>query len=198
MQLIPARFFARNTDTVARALLGAIIVRDLDDSVVIVRIVETEAYTEDDPASHSYRGRTKRNSAMFGPPGHAYVYLIYGVHHCFNVVTECEGKGAAVLVRAAEPVESDECTAFNRERNRTNGPGKLCRALEITRDQNGLALFDPASRVRLYRKPCVSDPDDEEVTIAPRVGITLATDRMRRYYLTRSRYISRRARKNAL
>lgn len=166
-------FYDRATLEVARDLLGKLIVRRLDDGLRIARIVETEAYLPDDPASHSYRGPTPRSRIMFGPPGHAYVYLIYGMHHCLNTVTEAEGRGGAVLIRAAEPLHGLE--AMWRARfpetaapagitdpggpaeprdlapdprlaaRIASGPGKLCRALDVRHDrENGLPLDDGA------------------------------------------------------
>jgi len=158
-------FYNRATLDVARDLLGKLIVRRLDDGVRIARIVETEAYLPDDPASHSYRGPTPRSRIMFGPPGHAYVYLIYGMHHCLNTVTEAEGRGGAVLIRAAEPLHGLEAMWRARFPDKTvppglatgpdgigetvdagrpesrlaariaSGPGKLCRALDVRHDR---------------------------------------------------------------
>jgi DNA-3-methyladenine glycosylase len=104
VETLAPSFYSRPTLEVATDLLGVLIVRRIDGELRIARIVETEAYLPDDPASHSYRGPTPRNRVMFGPPGHAYVYLIYGIHHCLNAVTEPEDRGGAVLIRAAEPV----------------------------------------------------------------------------------------------
>lgn len=166
VDVLEADFYARPTIDVARDLLGKLIVRTTETGPRILRIVETEAYLPDDPASHSFRGPTDRNRAMFGPPGHAYVYLIYGMHHCLNVVTEPEGTGAAVLIRAALPLVGLE--AMWRARfpeaaapragaldatgaadgpdprltaRLASGPGKLCRALDVHRDrENGVSL----------------------------------------------------------
>src|SRR6185437_9358325 len=115
-------FYDRDAETVARALLGKLLAHRVDGTLRVGRIVESEAYLgPHDLAAHSARGRTARTEVMFGPPGHAYVYLIYGMHHCLNVVTEAEGHAAAVLIRALEPVQNIE--------GRTSGPGLLCRAL---------------------------------------------------------------------
>src|SRR6478752_6935252 len=130
-------FYARNPVAVAQDLVGATLLVD----GVGGPIVETEAYAHDDPASHSFRGRTPRNAAMFGPPGRAYVYLVYGMHWCFNVVSAPEGAGQAVLVRALEPLEGLEL--MRRRRSRTDerelcrGPGRLTQALGITRAHDG-------------------------------------------------------------
>lgn len=129
METLPPSFFVRSTLQVARALLGQLLVM----GEKVGRIVETEAYVgPHDLACHTSKGRTARNEVMFGPPGHSYVFLVYGMHHCFNVTT---GRGAAVLIRALEPV--------NGVLRRTDGPGRLTAALGITREHNGLKLDAP-------------------------------------------------------
>ena len=145
MHRLDRLFYARDTLTVARELLGQRLVRLLDGQRVAGRIVEVEAYIgEEDQACHAACGRTARNAVMYGPAGVAYVYFIYGMHHCFNVVTEREGFPAAVLVRAIEPVEGIEAMRWNRPGRRgkelTNGPAKLCYALAIDRALNGVDL----------------------------------------------------------
>jgi DNA-3-methyladenine glycosylase len=147
MDRLPRAFYGRDTVTVARALLGQRLVRALEGQRVSGRIVEVEAYDgEQDRASHARSGPTERNASMFGPPGHAYVYFIYGMHYCFNVVSEPEGTGAAVLVRALEPtegIEAMQARRSGRERSElTNGPAKLCYALAIDRDLDGADLVD--------------------------------------------------------
>jgi len=139
-------FYQRPTLTVARDLLGRHLVRPLDGQLVRGRIVEVEAYVgEDDAACHAHSGRTERNAAMFGPPGHAYVYFIYGMHHCLNIVTEREGYPAAVLVRALEPVSGIDAMRRRRKGRRdselTNGPAKLCYAFDIGRTLDGVDLI---------------------------------------------------------
>ncbi len=130
---VPRAFFDRDTALVARELLGLLLIRRLDERLCVGRIVETEAYLgPQDRASHSSRGLTPRNRSMFGPPGHAYVYRIYGIHHCLNFVTEPEGHGAAVLIRALEPISGIT--------HRTCGPGLLCAALAIDRSLDGSPL----------------------------------------------------------
>lgn len=162
VETLEPAFYNRDTLAVAPDLLGTLIVRRVDDELRVARIVETEAYLPDDPASHSYRGPTPRSRVMFGPPGHAYVYLIYGMHHCLNAVTEPEGSGGAVLIRAAEPLHG--IAAMWRARfpdgaavhvgadsgvpadarllaRIASGPGKLCSALGVHRDsENGVPL----------------------------------------------------------
>src|SRR5262249_12545510 len=134
MKPLPRDFYVRDTPLVARELLGRWLVRRSGGVTRVGRIVETEAYLgPHDLAAHSARGRTKRTEVMFGPPGHVYVYLIYGMHNCMNVVTEPEGHASAVLLRALEPVLNIE--------GDTRGPGRLCRALGIDRSCNGHDLL---------------------------------------------------------
>lgn len=140
------------------------------------RIAETEAYSPEDPASHSYRGMTPRNAAMFGPPGHLYVYLSYGVHHCANVVCEGQGRGAAVLLRAVQPLEGLPAMQRRRgavpERHLSDGPGKLCQALGIDRSWNGLDLCHPDSALYIERRTMAP----LAVVVTPRIGISRAVD----------------------
>jgi DNA-3-methyladenine glycosylase len=171
------RWFERPASVVAPTLIGRHLVRRFPDGARCrVRIVETEAYEPGDPASHAFGGQTARNATMFGPGGHLYVYLSYGIHHCLNVVTGKPGHGAAVLLRAAEPLENLARLAQNRgvddERALCRGPGRLAQALGVDRAFDGIDLLGdgalwiepgtPVSRARL------------EAT--PRVGISVATD----------------------
>ena len=163
-------------------LLGKLLVVDGDDGRVSGRIIETEAYTADDPASHSFNGPTKRNELMFGPAGHLYVYLSYGIHCCANVVTGAPGDGQAVLIRAIEPVGGIDAMRERRpgrpDRQLADGPGKLCAAFGIDLAMNGLDLADPAAPIRVFddgtRPP--SDP-----IVGPRVGISKGLDRPWRF-----------------
>jgi DNA-3-methyladenine glycosylase len=158
------RFFARDAEAVARALIGAVLVRERDGKIFRGRIVETEAYIgTHDLASHASKGRTARTDVMFGPPGHAYVYFIYGVHEMFNIVTSNEGDAQAVLVRAAEPLDGWDVSL--------TGPGKLARGFGITRGESRLDLVTSEA---LYltrgtgRRP--------RVKATPRVGVDYAGD----------------------
>jgi len=165
-------FYARDTLTVARALLGQRLVRAWRGQRLAGRIVEVEAYVgQEDEACHASCGRTTRNAVMFGPPGHAYVYFVYGMHHCFNVVTEPDGFAAAVLVRALEPLEGIEAMAANRKGRRgvelTNGPAKLCYALDVDRSLNGADLV-LGQQIWLERGQAV---DGTLVETGPRVGV---------------------------
>ena len=185
MSRLGREFFARSVHEVAPELVGCTLFVD----GVGGRIVEVEAYDAEDPASHGYRGRTARNDAMFGPPGHAYVYRSYGIHWCLNLVCAREGVAEAALVRALEPTEG---LARMRERRRVqddrllcSGPGRLCEALGVAGGHDGLALDAP---------PFALLAADEPVDVArgPRVGITRAAELPWRYGLAGSRFLSRR------
>lgn len=148
-----------------------------DGIEVAGRIIETEAYRSDDPASHSYRGPTPRTAVMFGPPAHLYVYLSYGIHRCANVVAGTDGDGQAVLLRALEPIRGLEVMRARRgdrpERLLSDGPGKLCAALGIELDDNACDLLAPTSRVRILDDGV--DPPASPL-VGPRIGITKAVD----------------------
>jgi DNA-3-methyladenine glycosylase len=180
---LPRQFYARDTAIVARDLLGKYLVRTIDGLVRIGRIVEAEAYLgPHDLAAHSSKGRTKRTEVMFGPPGHAYVYLIYGVHHCTNVVTGSEGSGSAVLLRALEPVQNVD--------GRTSGPGLLSKAMGIDRSMTG---HDLLSDDFYLAHPPVSE--SFEVITTTRVGVGYAgewADRPLRFYIAGSPFVSRK------
>ncbi|MFQ5498332.1 MAG: DNA-3-methyladenine glycosylase [Candidatus Zixiibacteriota bacterium] len=178
---LPRSFYDRPTLDVAADLIGKQIVFNRSDGRLAARIVEVEAYVgQDDPACHAARGQTKRNAVMFGRPGHAYIYFIYGMHHCLNFVTEREGFPAAVLVRAAEPSEGENLmrgSAIDKFRPELlRGPGKFCRAFDLTREQNGVDLCggclfvaeSPLSTVRVGR--------------STRIGIRTGVDLLWRFY----------------
>jgi DNA-3-methyladenine glycosylase len=158
---------------VARDLLGAVLVVERAGTLVAGRIVETEAYTADDPASHSFRGRTPRNAVMFGPAGHLYVYRSYGIHWCANVVTGAEGDGQAVLLRAVDPVEGvDEMLRRRGRRPLADGPGKLCQAFGLDGDDDGADLCGEGP-IRIVDAGAGSPVDP---ITGPRIGITKAVD----------------------
>jgi DNA-3-methyladenine glycosylase len=177
-------FFARSVHQVAPDLIGATLLVD----GVGGRIVEVEAYDQQDPASHAYRGRTPRNAVMFGPPGHAYVYRSYGIHWCLNLVCGGEGVPEAVLIRALEPTRGLELQQSRREvedvRQLCSGPGKLCQALGITREHDGLALDVPPFRLE-------ARTEVPEILTGPRIGITRATELSWRYVEAGSPFLSR-------
>jgi DNA-3-methyladenine glycosylase len=182
-------FLDEPVDDVARRLLGCLLVRTIDDQQVTVRIVETEAYGQDDAASHAFRGQTARNGVMFGESGHLYVYFTYGMHYCCNVVSGPEGHGSGVLIRAGEPVTGAPLIEARRGVlgfNATNGPAKLCQALDITREFDGHDLRHPPVELREGTlRPA------ESVSRSPRIGISKATDMLRRFYITGNPYVSR-------
>jgi DNA-3-methyladenine glycosylase len=191
-------FFDRRCLAVAPELIGAYLVRRLDDGTALIgRIVEVEAYLGDgnDPGSHSHGGPTPRNRSMFGPPGRLYVYRSYGIHTCANVVCESEGRGAAVLFRAVEPVAGvarmralRDLAAGAPDRQIANGPGKLARALALRMDDDGRSLL--RGPVRLRRAP--ASAPRLEVALSRRVGLTRGADLPYRFYAADSAYVSRR------
>ena len=191
---LPRSFYARPSLEVARDLLGRVLVRVLPDGTRLSgRIVETEAYREDDPASHSFRGRTGRTDVMFGPAGHLYVYFTYGMHFCMNVVTGRDGEGSAVLLRAVEPMEGQGRMAGLRgtadPRLLCSGPGRLCQAFGVDRTQNGADLVR-GSAVRIERGTPVRDA---EAAAGPRIGIAVAVERPWRFVVATSPGLSRPA-----
>jgi DNA-3-methyladenine glycosylase len=184
-------FYLGDARAVAPTLLNKLLVRD----EVVGRIVEVEAYRgAEDPASHAYRGPTRRNATMFGPPGHLYVYFSYGVHWCANAVCGPEGTGHAVLLRALAPVAGVERMwarrpGAHRERDLCSGPGKLCQALGLTRDQDGADLVTGDGRVLLAadgRRPPARPGS------GPRIGISVAADHRWRWWVNGDVNVSRR------
>jgi DNA-3-methyladenine glycosylase len=187
----PADFLQGNVVAAARRLLGSWLVRTLDGVELVGRIVETEAYHQTDAASHSYKGRTPRTDVMFGPAGRAYVYFTYGMHYCMNVVTGTEGEGSAVLIRAIEPVTGTEIMRYNRggmiDVQLTNGPAKLCQALQIDKAFNGHNLGERP--LQLLIKPPLRA---SRVSAATRVGISRDTHRLWRFYESGNSFVSKR------
>lgn len=199
---LPRAFYGRDCDLVARAMLGTVLEYDSPAGRASGRIVETEAYLgPTDAASHAVVGLTARTRDLFGAPGTSYVYFIYGVHWCFNAVAWQRKGGAAVLVRAIEPVEGLALMRARRgsrsaarrvgrgadpDRELTNGPGKLCEALGIDGELSGLVLQRPPLLIRGGRE--VSDAD---VAVSPRVGITRAVDGLHRYFVRGNEFVSK-------
>jgi DNA-3-methyladenine glycosylase len=190
---LPASFCDRPAEIVARELLGALLVSEVGGERCVCEIVETEAYIgPEDEASHAAArfGRTARNDAMFGPAGTAYVYLIYGVHWCLNVVTDAEGFGAAVLLRAARPIEGVEAMRARRpgrpDRDLLRGPGNLARALGVDATLNRHPMDAPP----LWIAPGRTVPD-AEVAIGPRIGITRAADWPLRFWVAGDPHVSK-------
>lgn len=213
-------FMEGTADDVARGLLGCYLVRDLPVSIlegssespadassgnnaapaiqrVVVRIVETEAYDQDDPASHAYHGKSERNKALFGPSGHLYVYFTYGMHYCANIVCNEDGYGAGALIRAVEPVDVISKEILEARRNLTgaspkkalnalNGPAKLCKALDIDKRLYSHDLRTPPLQLvsGQLRK-------GEKVAATERIGISKATERLRRFVIVDNPYLSK-------
>lgn len=181
--------FSASAVEVAKRLLGSTLVREVEGTLMAGRIVETESYDETDAASHSYRGVTPRTQIMFGPAGFAYVYFTYGMHYCFNVVTGKTGQGSAVLIRALEPLEGLDTMTVNRKtgpNQLTNGPAKLCQALQIDRSLNGHNLT--TSPLYITSQPPVAP---SKITQTTRVGISKDTHRLWRFYVTGNLFVSR-------
>lgn len=186
---LPRSFFDVPPEQVARALLGKILLHRLHGTLLAGRIVETEAYLgADDPAAHAASGRTARNAVIFGPPGHAYVYNIYGLHQCMNVSCLREGDAGCVLLRALEPLTGIERMRQNRQLGKaaaidtlTSGPGKLCQALGITRTvDNGRDLTRADSLLGLYDDGFLCG----EICVKPRIGIRKAAELPLRFFLS--------------
>lgn len=177
-------FFARSVHEVAPELIGATLLVDGVGGM----IVEVEAYDQDDPASHGFRGRTARTASMFGPPGHAYVYRSYGIHWCLNLVCAESERAEAALVRALEPTRGLEAMRERRglepEHSLCSGPGKLCQALGITRALDGVPLDEPPFEL-------LARENEPALAVGPRIGITRAVEQPWRYGLAGSPFLSR-------
>jgi DNA-3-methyladenine glycosylase len=194
--ILPPWFYGQETVSVAKHLLGCYLVHLEGEATTLGSIVETEAYLVGDPASHAFIGQTPRNRVMFGPVGHAYVYLIYGLHHCVNAVTGQAGTGEAVLIRALEPLQG---IAVMQERRRThtlhllcNGPARLTEALAITRAFNGIPLFEgPLQIWSADSLPAAPVVEEDDIVHTTRIGIAKAKELPLRFYLKGNRYISR-------
>ena len=171
MRRLPRSLLGADAPEVAPTLLNKLLVH----GDCVGRIVEVEAYREDDPASHTYRGSTKRNAVMFGPPGHLYVYFTYGMHYCSNVVTSAEGTGAAVLLRAVQPIAGRDVMQERRAGRSqiADGPAKLCQAFAIGPEHNGADLCSGRGGIGLYDDGV---PPPPEPLVGSRVGITRAVD----------------------
>ena len=191
-------FYTRNLLFVARELLGKILVKKSGSNILSGKIVEVEAYHGDyDQASHAFKGKTKRNEVMFNEGGCLYVYFTYGVHYCANVVIGKKGKGIAVLIRAIEPVEGIDTMIKNRfgkeliqdkeKYSLTNGPGKLCQALGINRNHNGVDLT--GNQIFILDQPKLKN---KEIGVSKRIGITRSVDLQWRFYIKDNPFVSRK------
>ncbi len=193
-QPINRRFYTRDTLKVAKAILGKVLVRRTPLEVFTGKIVETEAYRgTDDPASHSFRGKTNRNEVMFGKPGITYVYFTYGNHHCLNIVTERTDIPAAVLIRSIEPLKGIETMKRNRSVEKiidvASGPGKLTKAFQITREDNNIDVTDSSSNISIHT------PVEEksfQIVQTTRIGIRLAQEFPWRFYIKENPHVSKR------
>jgi DNA-3-methyladenine glycosylase len=181
-----------DTVKVAKRLLGGYLYRRINGNVLAGRIVETEAYKQGDPACHAFRGPTKRTEVMFGDAGFSYIYFTYGMHHCFNVVTNKEGVGEAVLIRALEPIEGVEEMFARREKavketDLLSGPGKFCQAFDLSTKQSGIDLLESHELYLVKAAPKKS----ERIGVSTRVGLTVAVDKKWRFYLEGNPFVSR-------
>jgi len=183
MRILPRDFYMRDTVEVGRSLLGKVLVH----GATAGRIVEVEAYLgEGDAAAHSARGLTPRTRVIFGAPGHAYVYLIYGMYECLNIVAEPEGKAGCVLLRALEPVAGIDVMKKRRgNKDLCGGPGKLTQALGVTRDHYGADLTRGELRVEEWVG------EDFDIGVSPRIGISASKDSPLRFFIKGNSYLSR-------
>jgi DNA-3-methyladenine glycosylase len=200
-KILPRKFFDRDPRMVAPDLLGKLIVRRDGRKLIAGRIVEVEAYLgADDLAAHAAAGRTARNDVLFGPPGHAYVYFIYGIHYCLNISCLPDGEAGGILIRALEPVSGLEEMAIARElgdlnfdsvrdlRKLASGPGRLSEALRVTRPRdNGKDMLSPRCDLQVRDDGFVPD----EILKTPRIGITKSADMPLRYVIAGSKFLSR-------
>lgn len=185
-------FYTKNASNVAYCLLGKIMVHESSEGITAGIIVETEAYHSNDPASHAFGGKTKRNEVMFGEAGHAYIYFIYGVHYCVNAVTGKEGIGEGVLIRALEPIQGIDLMKKRRgiadEKKLTNGPAKLVAAMGITNSMLGTDLTENTLFIADAGKTYM----ESDVVTTTRVGITKGADSLLRFYIKNNPFVSKR------
>lgn len=195
---LASTFFCADTESLAKKLLGKLIVRKIQYETLIGMIVETEAYTQDDPASHSFKGIRNSNSMMFQSAGFLYVYTIYGTNFCSNIVSEKEGVGAAVLIRGVEPIQGFNLMKEYRlksskskslkDKDITNGPGKFCVAFSIDKSLNGTSLIESESIYLTQFK----DLEDSEIVTTTRIGVTQGSELMRRFYIRENKFVSKK------
>ena len=197
MKPLPRSFYLHPTLQVARELLGKHLVRRFGSKLLVGKIVEVEAYCQGDPASHAFRGRTKRNDVMFWEGGHLYVYFTYGMHFCANIVTRNEGTGEAVLIRAVEPITGIEVMMRHRFPsllsydlkslvNLTNGPAKFCQAFGISREENGSDLLD--SEILLTDEKTIPS---SFITRSARIGIRTGLEKKWRFFIKGNSWVSK-------
>lgn len=190
MDILDKSFFQKSANILAKDLLGKILIHKCDNKIIGGIIVETEAYLQDDPASHSFIGLRNRNKSMFLEAGFSYVYKIYGIHYCFNIVSGKEGVGEAVLIRALEPIYNIDMMKINRKintlSNLTNGPSKLCQALEINIIHDSICLY---SSNDLF---IIDNKIDQEIITTKRIGISKAIDLPLRFYFKNNKFVSKK------
>lgn len=192
MAVLNKEFYERDTRVVARELLGKVIVRKLDGKILKGKIVETEAYLgEEDRASHARFGKTNRNYLMFEEAGRVYVYFIYGMYYCLNVTTEVKGKAGAVLIRGIEPLEETEVMKRNRKKAEikrlTDGPGKICQAMQIDKSFNGEEIFDDNGILYIEQE----EKYNFEIVESKRIGVKMDLDENMRYYIKNNKFVSK-------
>lgn len=180
MSILSKKFYERDTITVAKELLGCKISKKNGNIIQSGIIVETEAYTQNDPACHAFKGKTPRASTLFKDAGLAYVYLIYGMYHCLNAVTEPYDTAGAVLIRALEPLENIE---------NSNGPGKLCKALNITKEFNEIDLTSEKSDLWIEK---YKEIEKDQIIKTTRIGIKLAAEYPWRFYIKNNKFVSKK------
>jgi len=192
MNILTKPFYTQPTTEIAKQLLGKFLCRKINGKLYVGKIVETESYLgEKDLACHTSKGKTKRNEVMFGPTGHAYVYFIYGMYHCFNVVTEEENNPCAVLIRALEPINMPYDKNTKSCVPTTNGPAKLCREFEIDKKLNGYDLT-------LGKKLWIENGDiiePNQIKRSKRIGVDYAgiwKDRLLRFYIKNNKFVSKK------
>ena len=184
MKRLNREFFNRDSITVAKELLGKVLVFHSINGVLKGVINETEAYTQDDPACHTFKGKTPRTEVMFGQPGYSYIYLIYGMYYCFNIVTEAEGRGCAVLFRSVIPLEGIDDMLTNRTLSKnkikelSNGPGKLCQAFNLNKEVNNKDCCLESSQLYFEDHDIVIP----KINVTPRIGISKGKDLLWRFY----------------
>lgn len=187
-RMLQRSFFEQPAPELASQLLGMHLIHQAPDGLTSGIIVETEAYSQEDAASHSFKGETPRTKAMFGPGGHAYIYFTYGMHYCFNVVSGRAGEGQGVLIRALEPVEGIDIMRRRRKTEQlqllTNGPAKLVQAMGITKSDYGTSLLQGNLRIE-------DTGATPEIMSGPRIGITKAVDVPWRFWIVDNKFVSR-------
>lgn len=196
-QTLKKEFYEATTLQIAKKLLGTYLIHESPEGKTIGRIVETEAYLTDDAACHASRGMTKRNEMMFGEPGHAYIYFIYGMYHCFNVVTAKKGIGEAVLIRALEPVTGidlmrERRPTVKKEKDLCNGPAKLVLAMGMHKNLNGVILDKKPLYLLDHTAFGAKSPSTKDIVATTRIGITQDAHLPYRFYLKDNPHVSKK------